>query len=283
MADVSFVAESHTANTTDNATSTVVNKPAGVVDGDLMIALLNIGTNSSTTPTPPAGWTAIDNDTHGASPPNTYLYYKVASSEGASYSWAHGSIGTGGSQGAVGAIAAFRNAYTSAAPAYSKNYDSTSDTTANGATVSVPAAPGGYLLAFVAAAASVTTSGYAVANNNPTWTEDSDEAAGTKSLAVAHAPYDLAQATGAFTATLSGSSVSAVYLIAVVPSAISVAAPEIALTSAMGAPTTGIGIAAPEITITAAVPSPSEATTAPSVSNVSKNSGSWTNQTKHDA
>ena len=63
-----------------------VNIPSGTVDGDIMFMYLSI--YIATPPTidsVPEGWTQIATNTAGNS--RWYLYYKVASSEGASYTW----------------------------------------------------------------------------------------------------------------------------------------------------------------------------------------------------
>jgi hypothetical protein len=68
-----------------SSNSIVVSKPPDTVDGDVMLALVYINDVTATI-TPPAGWTVIDtiNTTISAV---MATYYKVASSEGASYTW----------------------------------------------------------------------------------------------------------------------------------------------------------------------------------------------------
>lgn len=75
------------ATASNSSSSTVViNKPTGTVDGDVMICIINANT-SSTTITPPAGWTLIRSLTTPFITANASTYYKVASSEGSSYTF----------------------------------------------------------------------------------------------------------------------------------------------------------------------------------------------------
>lgn len=78
---------------TSNGTTVVVNKPSGVVDNDLLIAVIGHDTNTTPSVTPPAGWTAIRNDVDSGTNGGIWSYYKVAASEGASYTFTAGSSG----------------------------------------------------------------------------------------------------------------------------------------------------------------------------------------------
>jgi hypothetical protein len=79
-----------------------INKPAGTVDGDLMVAFVGGDGANSITWTGPAGWTeAID----AGSKPGIAVYYKTASSEGSSYTF---NQATG--SGTEGVIVTMRNA-----------------------------------------------------------------------------------------------------------------------------------------------------------------------------
>lgn len=67
------------------ATSFVIDKPAGVVDGDFL--LLAVSIQASQTVTTPSGWTLYQTSESGTNASNIrdYLYYKFASSEPSSY------------------------------------------------------------------------------------------------------------------------------------------------------------------------------------------------------
>jgi len=91
------MAIAHVASeSTSGVSSTiVVNKPAGTVNGHVMIAFIGYFRNSgvpTTPPTAPSGWTALaSSPQHGYWGSTTgwilHAYWKVASSEGSSYTW----------------------------------------------------------------------------------------------------------------------------------------------------------------------------------------------------
>jgi hypothetical protein len=65
--------------------TTSINKPAGTVEGDLLIAMF--GDFASSTFTPPAGWTALGS-VYSAGGTNAQVFYKIAgASEPSSYTW----------------------------------------------------------------------------------------------------------------------------------------------------------------------------------------------------
>jgi hypothetical protein len=78
---------SSSAARTTNSTTLVINKPAGVVQGDVMIAAFQESGGITGTVTPPAGWTLIRSQTVESNT-KTYTYWKAAgASEPASYTW----------------------------------------------------------------------------------------------------------------------------------------------------------------------------------------------------
>ena len=97
--------KSATSNGAAGGTSLVLSTPAGVVDGDVMIASVGYGlTSSPLTITPPAAgaWTLVRYTQQGAT--NVYglaVYVRVASSEPASYTWTFSSATN--SAGGIGA------------------------------------------------------------------------------------------------------------------------------------------------------------------------------------
>ena len=76
----------HTTAGGSAGTSVAPSKPSGTTDGDILIAYLVVG-GASKTITPPSGWTLKD-ERQGDDPDGTtYLYWKWASSEPASWTW----------------------------------------------------------------------------------------------------------------------------------------------------------------------------------------------------
>ncbi len=105
---IGFVGVSST--TYASRTLTIVTKPTGVVDGDFMLALVvtfSAGASDSPDPTAPGGWTLLSgfpvNLDDGPNWMEARLYWKVASSEGASWSWSHASASS------QGTVVAYRN------------------------------------------------------------------------------------------------------------------------------------------------------------------------------
>ena len=65
-----------------------ITKPAGTADGDLLAAAIIVGTTD--TVTPPAGWTALPTTLYDGSTDQMHTFWKIASSEGASWDWTIG-------------------------------------------------------------------------------------------------------------------------------------------------------------------------------------------------
>lgn len=105
------IAYRSSSNANNGATTTlVVTKPSGVIDNDVMLAFVYANDPNSAITTL-AGWTKIRelSATVGNYTANHSAYYKVASSEGASYTWAFPS----GSTRASVVISAFTGVDTS--------------------------------------------------------------------------------------------------------------------------------------------------------------------------
>lgn len=96
---VSFVNAAGAGNASLGTTLTIA-KPSGVVDGDVLVC--GIVVHSGTAPSTLSGWTPIQSTAFGASTIATF--YKVASSEGASYAWTTPNVVS------AGIIAAYRGA-----------------------------------------------------------------------------------------------------------------------------------------------------------------------------
>lgn len=90
--------------------SLAVTKPAGVVDGDVMVAFVTISADQSIAAAP-SGWTLLDSRSTGSATGDclTAVWYRVAASEGSSYVWDF----SGGADAAA-AIVAYSSVSTSA-------------------------------------------------------------------------------------------------------------------------------------------------------------------------
>lgn len=76
------------AETTASGTGTLVlNKPTGTVDGDLLRVTILSDDKTATTAQGPAGWTKIDDVAHSGDAVQLITFYKVASGEGATFTF----------------------------------------------------------------------------------------------------------------------------------------------------------------------------------------------------
>lgn len=82
---ISFVGSSNTSNGLAAGTSAVIPRPAGVVDGDFLLAFVSIGHTGAITA--PAGWTEVPLSVNTAPSLQNRIYRKVAASEPASWTW----------------------------------------------------------------------------------------------------------------------------------------------------------------------------------------------------
>jgi hypothetical protein len=88
------------SNVATNTTSLTINKPAGVVNGDVMVASISFVLSGMTFTSLPAGWTQVRVATNGGS--GVAVFVKAASGEPASYTW-----GTSGASNLAGGISAY--------------------------------------------------------------------------------------------------------------------------------------------------------------------------------
>lgn len=122
-----FIASASTQNTA-NGSTLVINKPSGTVDGDLMVAIMTSTEAANATWSGDTGWTELADN---GSAQNARVAYKVASSEGASYTFSTtsskllaGSILTyrGASYDAIGSFSSSTNPVVPTGPSAAENY-----------------------------------------------------------------------------------------------------------------------------------------------------------------
>lgn len=121
-----------------SSVSIVITKPTGTADNDIMFALLKLSGGSLADPTTvPTGWTLGAKRTGDAN--NTYwVYYKVAASEGADYTWTWTLAATR----AGGTLCTYRDGFNTSTPidVWSNTAYITSDTIGRAASMTVAAA-----------------------------------------------------------------------------------------------------------------------------------------------
>ncbi len=278
MAQPVFVATASSSSQT--GTSMTINKPTGTVDGDLMIAYFS-GAVTGNTMTTLAGWTAISQlNTNDQS----HFFYKIASSEGSNYTWTHWNANN---NVIIGTITTFRNSNQTSPYEFITAYDSSSDTTATGSALTTATAPDTLLCMFVASYYNGTTSisGYAVANNNPTWTEAYDISGydtfgGDNTQAMAYAQYPYAGSTGTPTATLANAGTARVSLLLIRPTGLSIAPDVFTGVSTMPDTSANIGISIDTFSATTYLDTGTPTEGTPKWRNENKDSSTWGNESK---
>lgn len=279
-----------TTATAGPGSNITINVPAGTTNGDLLLAFVAQASQDVNIDTP-TGWTL-----EGTADPGTgqiRCFSRVASSEPANYTF---SRGAGTNPDGWDAIMYRISGQISVSPITAGsdtniNEDGTSHVFAAGIT---PASANtfffiGYLLND-GATASVTISSYAIATDNPTWTEDLDAGISGNGMMGAASATGRTQstATGDVTVTLSGSpgagSDHGVIIVSVRPEPnVTVSPAVIEATATINAPTvTGSAAISPAvIEATATINAPTVTTAAPTWNNPDKTAApSWNNPDK---
>ena len=271
-----------------NGETLVITKPANTADGDLLIASFGIMTRSATTPqmSTLSGWTLISRTGTGNQRLN--LFYKVASSEGADYTWQYTGEDDSGVAGAIYRISGAGNP--------TSIQSSVEEGTSPWAVTLTPTFHDSLALIITTAndgtadsTGSVST--YAITTNNPTWTErvdinadlDAYFGAGNPSemlLAGATASRPEQTATGDASATIAAYNGGVLGALMIIPpvSSVTVSPSVISAVATVQDPTvTGGATVSPSvITATASVIAPTITTEATKWSNTTKNSETWT-------
>lgn len=111
--NITFVASAST-QTPSSGTTLTINKPTGTVDGDLMIAFMLLTSGSILTWTGDTGWTEVADQNQK---PSLRVAYKIASSEGSSYTFTASNT----FNQASGAILTYRGAVYDAIGSFANN------------------------------------------------------------------------------------------------------------------------------------------------------------------
>ena len=194
-----------------NANTVTVTKPSGTADGDYLVA--TAGTRGGTC-SAPAGWTSVGEVTYDTN--RSTVFYRIASSEGASYIFTN----NGGASGIAVGITAITGAATGTAPTYAGQANASSST-ATAPTIT-PAANSLIMLVCSGNSSSISFSAPAIATSDPGLTEQYESHApnnGGDGVATVLATGVRAQATatGSGTMTMSGAQTSAGQLVSVAP------------------------------------------------------------------
>ena len=177
-------------------TTITVSKPTGTVDDDLLITAIYY--EDRTISTSPSGWILLQNSAFANS--GLAVYYKIASSEGASWDWV---LDSNANAGAICLrIDGYAPSLKISTSAVGTSVDDPTPTLVNSVTPTYANA----LLVFFVGVGDITTSGvsaYAIATDNPSWTEQADlSGGGLDTLAVATANRTQTTATGNSSCTI---------------------------------------------------------------------------------
>lgn len=199
------VAVRSVSTNTANATSVIVTKPSGTTDGDYLLAC---GVAKGGTPTPPAGWTQVDSRVSD-SIDRSIIWYRIASSEGASYTFTCDNTNI-----AVGMFA-ITGAATGTAPTANGQANASSSTCT--APTITPAANSLILLFGAGPITGTTFSSPAIATSDPGLTEQYEINSSQYKTVCATGVRAQATATGNGTMTMSGAQINIGQLVSIAP------------------------------------------------------------------
>ena len=275
---VAFQSESHATVLVD---ATVVTKPTGTVDGDLLIVVL--GSRSGTIDSVPSGWALVDSqDTAPGSNIIAYAYWKVASSEGTDWTWGW----TTSSTTRLWSAFRFDGAVAAVPSAHAANFIE-NDSTPSWSNTITPPIPDSILLMAIydRDSTGAGVGSYAIATSDPTWTERVDVQDGIHAMAAATGPRTAVTATGNSSATLVGTTNDSIcFLMAIAPRVDATVNPSVlAIASTVPQPGVGVDYAMSTLSIAVSIPAPTVTTPAATIFNTSKTSASPSNTTKNAA
>lgn len=270
-----------------------ITKPTGLTAGDWMVAIIGVTATFSDTP---SGWTKVGEiNGSGGADECLRVYTKIADASDAAASDFTFDLGNNGTTNDY--IGGCLICGTGTSPVLSSVFFASAQDSDGGTTNSYAAGVSPLVadaLFFMGVFArhtvgsGVTTSNYAIATSNPTWTERMDNSVNDSAdytLAVATAPRAESTATGNFSADFSSSVGDSVgVLFAVIEATnVTVSPSVISVTASVQAPTVsgGATVSPAAISITASVQAPTVTTAAPDWTNVDKSAApSWVNPDK---
>lgn len=257
-----------TSTKTSHIQDMVITKPSGLVVGDLMVAAVNFTQAISN----PGGWTQLYNSG------NFYVFYKIATSgDVAASNFTFGTSGNG-----AGFITRITGDIDTTNPLITFSPTTSTSTATPTASAISGAGLQPFLLMILGinrAAGSPTTSGYQVANTNPSWTELFDSGDSGVGVACAAAQYSLTTTTGAAQATLSASADSVFMGLLGINSTITRVS-VLSFASTLISPTTTKKIAIAILSLASTLIAPVATTILKTWSNLTKHAASWQNEDK---
>lgn len=171
-------------------TSLTVSKPTGTLDGDVMVAYIT-SNNATVVVTPPAGWIECSGSPlQSADGATLAAFTKVASGEGANYSFSVGAT--------TRSICGWIGSYTGVASVASVQTTSTTTVGIPNSTTTVPGVSVGAATSYAVLCTSLSGgNGVTATSTHPSWTERVDQATSvTTATENCQAVYDSAVGTG---------------------------------------------------------------------------------------
>jgi len=266
----------------------VFNKPTGMLEGDMMVAFCLRRRDGSSVGifNTPSGWDNINTQTI-TNDVSVTTFAKIATSGDAAASTFSFTPQAAGDDSAGAFVAVSGNSFGSVAGNVVDNSGTSSGTSLSYSGLT-PMATNPLLLMFIGnqdALVDVAFSGYAVTNNNPSWTEDRDVVVGSNTInyALAYATYASSSATGNFLATASASADYIGVLVSVNESInVTVNADPLVITGVIpDASVSGdANVTVDPLVITGTIPNATVTITNPDWLNGNKSDSNWTNQDK---
>jgi len=282
------MAASYGSIATNTATSgdLTITKPSSLAAGDMMIACIETeDTNSATTKT---NWTELQfQTTGGVNARNLTILAKVADASDAAAS--DFTFTNNGGNETAGALIRVTGSFTDGIGNFVVSADVSTQDTTTPSFAGITTRIDNDLLVIVAVTTTAveTSSTYAVANSNPTWTERADfslDDVEDISMAIATATYATAGATGNFSWTASGTNSKVGYIFSISETANSTQTPDpVVVASAVQAPSVAAdaNVSAGSVQdIASSVIDPAVSLADPTWSDVSKSSSTWSNTSK---
>jgi len=250
------------------ATTITITKPTGLAAGDLMVAAIHSYTIAGTV-TPPSGFTQLDQDTNGTF--QQTVYWKIADSAdaaAANFTWTFQN-----SNSHVGGLMRITG-HDPQSPITTSASDASvvNDQTPDLAVSVTPTYANSLLLLLLSRTGANGTSAYAVATDDPTWTETWDVGDGTMNISAASGPRAQTTATG--NASCSGNAATndwVAHMVVVTP-------PFAVLTDTVTGTDTVSGNLDSKITDTATATDTTTSTIARLWTKLARAAGAWTNQ-----
>lgn len=284
-----------------DSTNYTISFPSGLEVGDLMIAAVcSIELDESPIPNvdTPTGWTEILSSSVGSGNMRLEVFGKIATSDDVSAGSVSAGTGIGGSDNAFIAVSCFRiTGHSGLAAIQDNSLGILSDATPDYTIGLTPIVPDCLYLFFVGATgsgSSASVAGYAMATDNPSWTEQFDVFAASDSYAgpgqndglfsCASATRTQITSTGNLSCTLTNFLQSVGALVIILPvTNVTVSPAVIPMTASVQAPTVtgGANVSPAVITMTASVQAPTVVAGEAEWTNTDKSSApSWTNLDK---